>query len=277
MNSRTFQTPGPVTLHVEIGSGEVSVTATDTDQTQVEVEGKDADKVVITHEGRTISVTVPRGGFLFGGHSKVQVRAQIPSGSDLSTVLGSADLDVTGIVDDCSVKSGSGHVRLDQLGSADLTSGSGGISVQTVRGDLRARSGSGEVSVQSLGQSADVTTGSGDITLGQAAGPVSVKSGSGTVSLGSVTADVTVTAASGDVRIEQAQQGTVSVRTASGDIAAGAAAGVPVWTDFNTVSGSIASALQPLGKPADGQAFLELRLRTVSGDIVVRHNEPAHS
>jgi len=66
---RTFDTPDPVDLHVQIGSGDVTVTAADTAQTVIEVEGRDADDTHVEQSGRTISVVgVWQGrGRIFGG------------------------------------------------------------------------------------------------------------------------------------------------------------------------------------------------------------------
>jgi len=47
--------------------------------------------------------------------------------------------------------------------------------------------------------------------------------------------------------------------------------GTPVWTDIDTISGDVSSRLDSLGQPAEGQDYVELRLRTVSGDITVGH------
>ena len=47
----------------------------------------------------------------------------------------------------------------------------------------------------------------------------------------------------------------------------GVPAGLPVWTDVSTVTGSVSSDLEGAGQPADGEPFLALRARTVSGDI----------
>ena len=49
----------------------------------------------------------------------------------------------------------------------------------------------------------------------------------------------------------------------------GIPAGTPVWTDVSTVSGSIRSSLEGAGQPAEGEDHVELRAKTVSGDIVL--------
>ena len=44
-------------------------------------------------------------------------------------------------------------------------------------------------------------------------------------------------------------------------------AGVPVWTDVHTVTGTIHSTLEGAGQPEPGADHVELRTTTVSGDI----------
>ena len=45
--------------------------------------------------------------------------------------------------------------------------------------------------------------------------------------------------------------------------------GIPVWTDISTLSGSIRSNLRGAGEPAEGADHVEVRAKTVSGDIVL--------
>jgi len=64
-------------------------------------------------------------------------------------------------------------------------------------------------------------------------------------------------------------RGRVTVKGASSDVSIGVQGGVPVWTDVTTVSGTIRSDLQGAGQPEEGQDHIELRAKTVSGDIVL--------
>ena len=59
------------------------------------------------------------------------------------------------------------------------------------------------------------------------------------------------------------------MKGASGDVKVGVPAGVPVWTDVSTITGDIRSSLQSAGEPTEGADHVELRAKTVSGDIVV--------
>ena len=76
-----------------------------------------------------------------------------------------------------------------------------------------------------------------------------------------------VSTGSGDLKIGAATRGKVTAKGASGDVMIGIPAGVPVWTDVTTVSGSIHSDLQGAGQPEPGADYVELRAKTVSGDI----------
>ena len=268
---RTFDTPAPVDLHVEIGSGDVTVTAADTAQTIIEVVGREADDTRVEQSGRTISVVGPRqgSGRIFGGGLRVTV--SLPARSDLSTRLGSADLVTRGALGRCRLKTGSGDAKLEEAATAEAVSGSGNVSIEWLSGDLDARAGSGHISVRQLGGAARTVTGSGDVSIGTAEGPMTAKSGSGDVTIDRAGADVSVTTASGDASVRMMCRGTAQVRTASGDVSVGVPSDTPVWTDISTISGDVGSRLDSLGQPAQGQDYVELRLRTVSGDITVGH------
>ena len=63
---QSFDTPGPTSLYVEIGSGDVQIRADDTAETTVEVTGEDAEDATVEMRGEQIVVLGPhrRGGFL---------------------------------------------------------------------------------------------------------------------------------------------------------------------------------------------------------------------
>jgi DUF4097 and DUF4098 domain-containing protein YvlB len=63
------------------------------------------------------------------------------------------------------------------------------------------------------------------------------------------------------------RRGQLTAKNVSGDIRVGVPAGVPVWTDITSLTGSVRSNLEGVGEPEEGQDFIELRARTVSGDV----------
>lgn len=230
---KTFDTPAPITLYVELGAGALEVTATDTAQTTVEVQGDDPDDVTVEQRGDRVAVVAPskKGRFLRSS-SEYHVRATVPADSALVTKLGSADLVTSGRLAEGRITSGSGDVRVEEFAA-----------------------------------SATVKTASGDVAVGTAAGPLHVVTASGDTTVEEGLADVTVASASGDVHVAGFRRGTLQVKNVSGDVHLGIPPRIPVWTDVRSVSGSVASGLESRGEPAQGQDYIEIRATTVSGDI----------
>lgn len=267
-----FETHEPVELYVELGKGSLHVTATDTTASHVEVEGRDADHVEVRQDGRRLSVVDPRRrtGF-FSSDNGLEVTVTIPLTSELALKTGSADITVDGTIGTSEIRSGSGDVRLADLAGATLVeTGSGDVTIEVANEELRVKSGSGDVDVRHTEGASAVSTGSGDVRIGTANGPAAVKTGSGDLEVGEANTDVSMTTGSGDLMVGAAHRGRLTVKGASGDVRIGVPDGVPVWTDLTTVSGTIHSGLRSTGEPADGADHIELRAKTVSGDIVLR-------
>jgi DUF4097 and DUF4098 domain-containing protein YvlB len=267
-----FDTPAPLSLYVELGKGSLTVTATEVTESTVTVTGTHADEVTVEHTGRQLSVVAPRQrvGFFGGGEPSLDITITVPEGSDLVTKTGSADQRATGDYGLAKVKSGSGAVDLGRFsGVVVVDTGSGDITVESTAADLRIKSGSGEVEVGSVGGTVGVSTGSGDIRIGDSHGATMLKSGSGDLSVQSAEADVSLSSASGDLSVGTIQRGSFTAKNASGDIRVGIPAGVPVWTDIGSVTGRISSDLEGAGEPEPGQDYVEVRAKTVSGDIVL--------
>ena len=119
------------------------------------------------------------------------------------------------------------------------------------------------------GGAVTVSTGSGDVEIGTSGSAAVVKTGSGDLRVGESYDDVSLATGSGDFVIDHAHRGRLTAKGASGDVRVGIPAGTPVWTDLTTVSGAIRSSLEGAGQPAEGQDHIELRAKTVSGDIVL--------
>ncbi|MFD5144250.1 DUF4097 family beta strand repeat-containing protein [Streptomyces sp. NPDC058401] len=97
--------------------------------------------------------------------------------------------------------------------------------------------------------SARLTVQAGDIAVGRLGGPAEVST------------------LKGDITIAEAVQGTVVLRTESGEISVGAAAGTSASLDAGTSYGRIHNALKNAGDAADR---LEIHATTAYGDITAR-------
>ena len=271
MSEHQFETHEPVKLYVELGAGTVEVRAEDTTESRVQVTGRDADRVMVDLEGDHLSVIAPkdRAGFL-GGDRKLDIEITVPTDSRLQTKTGSADLTAHGHYSNTHVKTGSGDVQVDTVtGQCLVETGSGDIQLTTVELELRIKSGSGDIMVGRAGAAVSISTGSGDVKIDTADGPTVVKTGSGDFKVNEAQADIAMSTGSGDLVIGTANRGRVTAKGASGDVHVGIPAGVPVWTDVSTVSGRIRSSLTGAGEPEEGADYVELRAKTVSGDIVL--------
>lgn len=269
--NHSFNTPAPADLHVQIGAGSVAVTARDTDRTDVQVTGSGAGDVLVEQVGDRITVKERDVFRMFSSSRPLQVEVSLPTASALTTRLGSASLHTRGHLGSCRVASGSGDVQLGDTGDLDVMTGSGDVQAHHIAGYLRAKTGSGGVHAHDVTGSADAITGSGELRLRDVGKDLTTKSGSGDAVVGHVGADVSSTSGSGDVEIGEVHRGVVTCRSASGDVSIGVTAGTPTWTDLHTVSGRVTQELDSLGAPAEGQAHVELRIRTVSGRIRARH------
>lgn len=269
MTEHHVETPRPIHLVAEIGKGSVKVVATDTTETHVTITGRDADQTVVRQDGDHLSVIGPKQRGIFGD-SRLDVTITLPTASELAIRTGSADIGVTGTVGAAQLKSGSGDVGVDTVdGPLVVETGSGDIRVEAAHADLRVKSGSGDVLVVGATGAVVVSTGSGDVQLWTTRGRAIVKTGSGDLKVGEAEGDVALTTGSGDLVVSKALRGRVTVKGASGDVAIGIPAGVPVWTDISTVAGEIRSNLSGAGQPGDGTDHVEVRAKTVSGDIVL--------
>lgn len=247
---RTFETPGPLDLVVEVAEGDLRIEGADTATTTVRVEGPE-DAVAETRVelvGSTLRVIGPKGlGTLFR-RGALDVRVVLPADSRVRVKAGSADVGLHGRLGDAAVATGSGDVRADGLsGHGVLTTGSGDVTVGSA-GSLEARSGSGDVLVR------------------ETAGASRVRSGSGALVVEGVGGDLDATTGSGSVTLGVRAAGRVRVRTGSGDVAVRVAPGLPVWTDIRA-GGRVSSTMAERGAPREGAAYVDLGVVVGSGSV----------
>jgi hypothetical protein len=273
---KTFTVHGPVQLDVRLPSGAVDVDATLADRVEIELLASDEDAQRLVDAaridlreagGRTeILVDVPQrsGGLglssLFGRQG-IGCRVRCPSGSALKARTRSAEITAG-----------------PELGSVDVATASGDVELGDVHGDLSAKTASGDVRVGAVDGRASIATASGDLVLDRAGGRLAANTASGDIMVGEALADAKANTASGDVRLASVQSGQVSVNSASGDVAIAVRRGSRAHLDCTTVSGDARSELELSGDEPDGDGpFVEIRARTVSGDIRITRAQEVHA
>ena len=258
-----FETPGRVALDVSNPAGMVVVQPWGEPRVDVEVTPRRGDdvsqqaaaetrvEVVDRGDVRQIVVRVPkregRLGFL-GRSPEVDVSIRCPEGSDMEVATQSADVDARGRLGDVRVRTASGDAVLGDTGSLELTTTSGDLSAGDIGGSLTVKTTSGDVVVRTVSGAAVVTTVSGDVRVGETSQPASVNT------------------VSGDVELEAAAGGT-RVTAVSGDVSVATPPGLALWIDVQSVSGAVTSELEVGDAPGTGGRQVELRIRTVSGDV----------
>ncbi len=281
---KIFETPGTVRLHAHNEVGLVAITATCTEETVVRLEAhtpgaeelvERATVVCRPAGGRhTVVVKVPKGlvGSRFLRRNAVTVRVELPEGSDVTVVAGSAAVEVSGPIGAAEFTTSSGDVAADDV-AANLTarSASGDVTVGAVGGDLKVQTASGDLRCSSVSGRAVFTTASGDIEVGAAGGQVEIRATSGDVRLGELAHGARVTNVSGDVRVLAIDEGTLHVRSVSGNVSVGIATGVDLRVDVETMSGQVRSDIPLDDTPASPRrdARVELSVRSVSGDVEI--------
>ena len=269
---QTFATPGPLSLRLQVPSGDVDVATVAGTETTVEIEPFRLDeateaavaaaRVDLRERGggsSELRVEIPeagaggRFGFLFGRSPEVRVRIACPHGADLQVKSKSADVDARG-----------------RFGDVQIETASGDVGIGNVDGSLRIQCVSGDVRFGRVGATAEINSVSGDVHGEEVAGNATLNSVSGDVTLRRAEASVDVNTVSGDQRLEAVRQGSTKSHSVSGDLEIGVVRGSRVWIDANSRSGDVTSELE-VGdaRPAGAGPMLELRVQTLSGDITI--------
>jgi len=234
---RTFKVTAPVRIELSSGSGNVEIRGSE-DGT-VHVHGK----------------VTPGGWSIFGGSAKNvdEVAANPPLEQNGNTIrIGKNSSWLKNVSIDY-------QVEVPHDTEIDSEVASGGITIDNVKGPVKASSASGYVHVYRVERDANVNAASGSIDVSGIGGFVRISSASGDAVVTDVKGELRVSAASGSIRIKH-----------PGDrVDASAASGAIELVDANSdlkvhaISGSI----QVSGNPSANRLW---ELKTVSGSVELR-------
>ena len=264
-----FDRATPVTVVLRAHGGAVEIVAEERLTATVDVQpmssngAEAAQQTRVLLEDDTLLVQVPGAeGWSWRRSPKLRITVRVPLGSSVAGKTASADLRALGVY---------GDVRLE-VASAD-------IDLAEATGDVALEAASGDLTVGRVGGSLRAKSSSGDLRIGDVIRDVNAETASGNIRTGAIDGSARAFTASGDIEIGSLRQGKADIRSASGDITVGVAAGSAVWMDVNTSSGKSITDLTARGDvpPTDTPAELELRIRTASGDIRIHRAAPARS
>jgi DUF4097 and DUF4098 domain-containing protein YvlB len=254
-------------MDVSIPMGDIEIVEAQ-EGVEVELIARDPDLQELVDNARVemrgdeliVDVRERRGWkFNFGRGRGIGCRIACPDGSSLKARAGSADVEATITLKD-----------------ADIATASGDVSLRDVTGDLSVKTASGDVDAGDVGGRVSANSASGDISIRSADGDAHANTASGDVTIESANRDVRANSASGDLSFEAVSRGDVVVNSASGDVHIGIRRGSRAYLDCSTVSGDTHSELDVSGESSGDGPMVNVKARTVSGDIrISRASAPA--
>ena len=278
----TFETPKPITVDVEFGVGDITIAGSDRADTVVEVLPSDpakpgdvtaAEQTRVDLSGARLVIRGPRGWRQWrpgGGRESIDVRIELPAGSEIQGDTGVAALRSTGELGAFRFKTGAGDLDVERAGAVEIRTGAGDLSVGHAAGDLNASTGSGVVRIDTVDGSATIKNSNRETWIGHVAGDLRVNAANGSISVDQAGATVVLRTANGDIRLGEAAPGAVEARTAFGKIDVGIPAGIAAWLDLDTGFGRVNNDLADSQRPDAGEETVEVRARTSYGDISIR-------
>jgi hypothetical protein len=265
---KTFETPEPISVTVELGVGDLRVVASERTDTEVDVRPSDpsnrsdvmaAEQTLVEYANGRLLVRAPKGWRKWSplgprGHESIDVQIHVPTGSSLSGQMGVGAMGSTGRIGRCEFRTGVGSIRVEEAGSVELKTGSGAVGLASVDGR------------------AVVKNGNGDTWIGEVSGEARVNAANGSISIDRARANVVAKTANGGVRLGRVERGAVVAQSAFGTVEVGVADHVPAWLDLDTKFGTVQNDLGEAERPASSEESVEVHAQTSMGDIVIRRS-----
>jgi DUF4097 and DUF4098 domain-containing protein YvlB len=263
----TFDTPEPITADITVVVGNLWITAGDGTETVVEVRPRAEHKDVDVRAAEAVEVDFAGG--------RLEIRDPQPSG--LGRVIGRKGMIEISVVlpagSRVHASTGFGGIRCEgRLGASEMAASNGSISVDAVSGSAELTMGHGWIRAEEIGGNAVVKSTHGALTLGTVAGDLRAKSAHGDITADRVGGSVTARTSHGAVLIGQVETGTVDAETSYGALEIGVREGTAAWLDVVSKKGVVRSSLEAADDPAPTERSVEIRARSVWGDILIRRS-----
>ncbi|MYS83045.1 DUF4097 family beta strand repeat-containing protein [Embleya scabrispora] len=279
----TFETPEPIFATVELTVGTLRISASDRTDTVVDVRPGDAshgadvqaaEQISVDFRAGRLSVKSPRNKSrsFFGRTPSVDVTIELPTGSRIEGRAATADIHAEGRIGKAGFTVAAGNIRLDRTGALKLNCTSGDVTVAHSVGHTDVTTAAGEIRIDKIDGTAVVRNTSGRIALGAVTGELRLNTTIGDITVDRALAGVGAKSVSGDVRIREVVHGAVRLETASGELEVGIRKGTAAWLDLASPVGRVHNSLTSADGPAATDDTVEVRARTLSGDIVIRRS-----
>jgi DUF4097 and DUF4098 domain-containing protein YvlB len=282
----TFVTPEPISATIELVVGDARVTASDRDDTVVDVRPSDsshepdvraAEQTRVEYAaGRLLVKTARQRNLgLFGKVGSIDVTIDLPAGSHLQCEGSVAAFHCMGRLGECRVKTSTGDIQFDHAGNLDLSTSSGTIVVDRVVGRVEASTGTGPLRIREIHGAGVLRNSNGDIWVGEITGNLQANAANGDIRVDRAHADIIAKTVNGDVGVGEVARGSVSLKTACGEIEIGVRAGSVALLDLHTAFGRVLNHMDLVDSPDLSDDTIDVHARTGYGDILIRRSSSA--
>lgn len=278
-----YETPEPISVTLELGTGNVRIAASNRTDTVVEVRPSDeadesdvkaAQQVRVDYANGMLRVTGPKArAFDFSRKTRsVDVSIELPSGSQVSAETQMGDIRCADRLGECRLKTLAGNFWLERTGPLRLDTSVGHVTADGITGNAEISTGSGKVQIGEVEGTAVVKNSNGDTTIGAVAGDVQVRAANGDICVERAGADVDAKTSNGSIRLGEVARGSVVLETAMGDLEIGIAEGTAARLEVNTGFGHMHNLLENATRPEETDETVEVRARTSYGDITIHRS-----
>ncbi|MCU1438254.1 MAG: hypothetical protein JWP66_1341 [Naasia sp.] len=278
----TYPTPEPISVDVELGMGSVEINASDRADTIVEVTPGNparsgdvslAGEATVRFADGRLTISVPKRLNLIGPGDTVDVRVDLPTGSQVAIANAYGNIRARGQLGATRVTAAYGDIVLEHAGDLKLKSPHGGVEVDVVAGDLDLTAGHGHLRIGRVDGRAEVRGSHGYIELGVVDGEIDART-SGVITVGRAGTNTAIRTAYGALRVREVGGGTVRLENGYGTVEVGVPNGTAAWVDAASQHGRVRNELESGPAPDATGRTVELRLRSNYGDIFL-HRAPA--
>ncbi|MFI9721768.1 DUF4097 family beta strand repeat-containing protein [Streptomyces sp. NPDC052396] len=273
-----FDTPEPISVTLDMGSGDVQVIAEDRTDTLVEVRPADAndssdvkaaEQASVEFDGRVLVIKTQKPRAMSRKSWTVDVSIVLPTGSHVRGEVAMGDLRCSGRLGGCNFKTPAGHIQLDHVSSMRVKTSAGDIIVGRVDGAAEVNTANGRLRIGEIGGTAEVRNSNGSTEIGKVIGDITVRCSNSQISIDHALGSTTDAATSnGSIRVGEVTHGTVVLKTSAGDLEVGIGAGHPAKLDLTTGFGRVHNMLE--NTVESSEKSIGVRAHTSYGDIRIK-------
>jgi DUF4097 and DUF4098 domain-containing protein YvlB len=274
----TFDTPTPIDVSFALQGARLDLLATDRADTVVTIAPRNPNRAGDVNASQqttaelvdgTLTIVQPKEWKIKGPSNSIVVTVELPSDSIINGTIAYGNVRGRGRVGTTHVKSSYGDIAFEELGSAELHTSYGDVTVLEARGDAQLTTAYGAVRADVIEGAATVKTSYGEITIGEVAGALTANVSTGGIRVDYAGSETFAKIAYGSIRIGEVEQGSVRLEGSGGDLEVGVPEGTAAWLDLNSAKGYVRNELTADAAPQPGDKTVEIRARVTWGDIVI--------